>query len=53
MASQKLSSLKRVINIADFGETLVPYDLALKLQQKLAQLCKTGNIPDTLLQLQA
>jgi len=52
-AKVTLKGLKNTLNIADFGGKLVSYEQSLVLQQKLAQLCKTGSIPDTLLQLQA
>jgi len=51
-AKVTLKGLKNTLNIADFGGKLVSYEQSLVLQQKLAQLCKTGSIPDTLLQLQ-
>jgi hypothetical protein len=46
-------NLNKVINVAEFGEKLVSYEQSSVLQQKLAELCKTSSIPDTLLQLQA
>ena len=52
-ATRTLKDVGQILNVVDFGENLIPYDLSLTLQNRLAQLCKTGSIPDTLLQLQA
>jgi hypothetical protein len=42
----------RLLRVCSFGGDLVPYVDGLRLQQRLAQLCKERAIPDTLLLLQ-
>lgn len=49
-----MSSAKsaRTLLLADFRDELVPYDLALQLQETLRTLVRLHKLPDVLLQLQ-
>ena len=44
--------LQRVLRVCNFGPIPVRYLEALNLQEKLAELCKQKQAPDTVLQLQ-
>lgn len=44
--------LQRVLRVCNFGPIPVKYSEALSLQERLAELCKQKQAPDTLLQLQ-
>ncbi len=47
-----VTKLQRVLRICDFGIKPVKYAEALAVQERLAELCKRKEAPDTLLQLQ-
>ena len=47
-----VTSLQRVLRVCNFGPVAVKYSEALAIQERLAQLCKQKQAPDTLLQLQ-
>ena len=47
-----VTKLQRVLRICDFGVKPVKYAEALAVQERLAELCKRKEAPDTLLQLQ-
>lgn len=47
-----VTKLQRVLRVCEFGRKPVKYAEAVTLQERLAELCKRGEAPDTLLQLQ-
>ena len=47
-----VTKLQRVLRVCSFGPIPVRYAEALNLQERLAELCKQKQAPDTLLQLQ-
>ena len=47
-----VTSLQRVLRVCNFGPIPVKYSEAVEIQERLAQLCKLKQAPDTLLQLQ-
>lgn len=47
-----VTKLQRVLRVCNFGPVPVNYAEALSLQERLAELCKQKQAPDTLLQLQ-
>ena len=47
-----VTKLQRVLRVCNFGPVPVKYAEALSLQERLAELCKHKQAPDTLLQLQ-
>lgn len=47
-----VTTLQRVLRVCDFGLKPVKYAEAVAVQEKLADLCKRKEAPDTLLQLQ-
>ncbi|DBA99944.1 hypothetical protein WJX77_006833 [Trebouxia sp. C0004] len=47
-----VTKLQRVLRICDFGVKPVKYAEALAVQERLAELCKRKEAPDTVLQLQ-
>ena len=47
-----VTRLQRVLRVCNFGPIPVKYAEALDLQERLAELCKQKQAPDTLLQLQ-
>ena len=47
-----VTRLQRVLRVCSFGPIPVKYAEALSLQERLAELCKQQQAPDTLLQLQ-
>lgn len=47
-----VTKLQRVLRVCSFGPIPVRYAEGLNLQERLAELCKQKQAPDTLLQLQ-
>ncbi len=43
---------QRLLSVCSFGQAPVPYNVALQLQEGLAALRRTGDVPDTVLRLE-
>lgn len=51
-SGMSVTKLQRVLRVCNFGPIPVKYAEALSIQDRLAELCKQKQAPDTLLQLQ-
>lgn len=49
---RRINSQRRILIVANFGDQLVPYGPALKLQETLRSALHDHQTPDVLIQLQ-